>query len=240
MVGYDPLTGSLPERIRWPCCGRGGGLSASATPARPSRSRCTHVLPGHDEAAAVAFAAALADAAKAQSQSECDHDVTMQRDVIRETPGQGHYRRVRRQGLEPRTRGLRVAWPSATGALPARIPPAFAELALIAPVSAGDSVHEPVHDLLQPSADANYTTLLWAPKADASGSAMRGERRRASMATTALDWRRTAQSEVPAVKPVAPNASPRLVRSTGSRACAGTWSRSGRIASRATRISRPT
>ena len=38
------------------------------------------------------------------------------------------------------------------------------------------------------------------------------------------------------MKPVAPNASPRLVRSTGSRACAGTWSRSGRIASRATRI----
>ena len=68
----------------------------------------SHVLPGHDEAAAGAFAAALADAAKAQSQSECDHDVTMERDVIRETPGQGHYRRVRRQGLEPRTRRLRV------------------------------------------------------------------------------------------------------------------------------------
>jgi hypothetical protein len=33
-------------------------------------------------------------------------------------------------------------------------------MALIAPVSAGDSVHEPVHDLLRPSVDANYPTLL--------------------------------------------------------------------------------
>jgi len=117
-----------------------------------------------------AFAAALADAAKAQSQSECDHDVTMQRDVIRETPGQGHYRRVRRQGLEPRTRGLRVVWPRAPSALPARMPPASAVIALIAPVSAGDPVHEPVHDLLRPPANANYATLLRAPKADAAGS----------------------------------------------------------------------
>jgi hypothetical protein len=34
------------------------------------------VLPGHDEAAAGAFAAALADAAKAQNGSQCDQDVT--------------------------------------------------------------------------------------------------------------------------------------------------------------------
>ncbi len=46
-----------------------------------------------------------------------------------------------------------------------------------------------------------------------------------------------AQPDVPAV---APNASPRPVRSTESRACPGTWSRNGRIASRAARISRPT
>jgi hypothetical protein len=49
-----------------------------------------------------------------------------------------------------------------------------------------------------------------------------------------------AQPDVPAVGSVAPNASPRPVRSTESRACAGTWSRNGRIASRAARISRPT
>lgn len=41
-------------------------------------------------------------------------------------------------------------------------------MALIAPVSAGDSVHEPVHGLPRPSADANYATLLRALKADAS------------------------------------------------------------------------
>jgi hypothetical protein len=46
-----------------------------------------------------------------------------------------------------------------------------------------------------------------------------------------------AQPNVPAM---APNASPRPVRSTESRACPGTWSRNGRIASRAARISRPT
>ena len=49
-----------------------------------------------------------------------------------------------------------------------------------------------------------------------------------------------AQPDVPAVGSVAPNASPRPVRSTESRACPGTWSRNGRIASRAARISRPT
>ena len=38
---------------------------------------------------------------------------------------------------------------------------------LIAPVFAANSVHEPVHDLLRPSADASYATLLRAPKADA-------------------------------------------------------------------------
>jgi integrase len=36
----------------------------------------SHVLPGHDQAAAGAFAAALADAARAQSESNCDHGVT--------------------------------------------------------------------------------------------------------------------------------------------------------------------
>ena len=51
---------------------------------------------------------------------------------------------------------------------------------------------------------------------------------------------RRAQPDVPAAGPVAPNASPRPVRSTESRACPGTWSRNGRIASRAARISRPT
>ena len=49
-----------------------------------------------------------------------------------------------------------------------------------------------------------------------------------------------AQPDVLAVGSVAPNASPRPVRSTESRACAGTWSSNGRIASRAARISRPT
>jgi hypothetical protein len=49
-----------------------------------------------------------------------------------------------------------------------------------------------------------------------------------------------AQPDVPAAGSVAPNASPRPVRSTESRACPGTWSRNGRIASRAARISRPT
>ena len=49
-----------------------------------------------------------------------------------------------------------------------------------------------------------------------------------------------AQPDVPTAGSVAPNASPRPVRSTESRACAGTWSRNGRIASRAARISRPT
>jgi hypothetical protein len=56
--------------------------------------------------------------------------------------------------------GLKVAWPSAPSALPARMPPAFALVAPITPVSVGDSVHEPVHDLLRPSADANYATSL--------------------------------------------------------------------------------
>ena len=51
---------------------------------------------------------------------------------------------------------------------------------------------------------------------------------------------RRSQPDVPAVGPVAPNASPRPVRSTERRASAGTWSRNGRIASRAARISRPT
>jgi len=51
---------------------------------------------------------------------------------------------------------------------------------------------------------------------------------------------RRAQPDVPAAGPVAPNASPRPVRSTERRASAGTWSRNGRIASRAARISRPT
>jgi len=50
----------------------------------------------------------------------------------------------------------------------------------------------------------------------------------------------SAQPDVPAVELAAPNASPRPVRSTGRRACSGTWSRNGRIASRAARISRPT
>ena len=36
----------------------------------------SHVLPGHDQAAAGAFAAALAAAAGTQSQGECDQDVT--------------------------------------------------------------------------------------------------------------------------------------------------------------------
>ena len=48
------------------------------------------------------------------------------------------------------------------------------------------------------------------------------------------------QPDAPAAEPVAPNASPRLVRSTERRACPGIWSRNGRIASSAARISRPT
>jgi hypothetical protein len=41
---------------------------------------------------------------------------------------------------------------------------------------------------------------------------------------------RRAQPDVPTVGSVAPNASPRPVRSTERRACPGTWSRNGRIA----------
>jgi hypothetical protein len=67
------------------------------------------------------------------------------------------------------TCGLKVVRPSAAGALPARIRPAFALVAPITPVSGGDSVHEPVHGSRRPSADASYIMLLNVPKADALG-----------------------------------------------------------------------
>jgi hypothetical protein len=68
-------------------------------------------------------------------------------------------KRVRRQGLEPRTRGLRVAWPRAPNALPARMPQTGAAMALIPPASTSKSVHEPVHDSLRRPSDANYVPL---------------------------------------------------------------------------------
>jgi hypothetical protein len=59
-------------------------------------------------------------------------------------------------GFEPLACRLQVAWPRAPGALPARMPQTLAAMALISPASASKPVHEPVHDSLRRSPDANY------------------------------------------------------------------------------------
>ena len=55
--------------------------------------------------------------------------------------------RVRRQGLEPRTRGLRVGRPAAPGVLPAQMPQANARKAHIAPRYDSCPSHESSHGI---------------------------------------------------------------------------------------------
>jgi DDE superfamily endonuclease len=97
-------------------------------------------------------------------------------------------RRVRRQGLEPRTRGLRVAWPSTPSALPARMPPASALIALIAPVpQATRSTNRSTTNTAV--TDANYATLPRAPKAEPQDGLSDARHKNVRLPTVSPPWR---------------------------------------------------